>query len=273
MIATERFTALKARALKLAHTSMTYTAYEDVKGYDLVASTASLILLAGVKPTAEIRELHWAANEPQGIINAAKSSKEETLITFVPPEWKETFLNSGFSEYGILREYWIDRLRDSYAPKIDCEPILFSETEEAAAVSQSCRLLSREFFGETNASLTAWMTGCDPQARAGGARFETVLACRDGKRMIGIVSTAVYEYESAGGPICWVREVAVLPEYQGGGYGRALVESALQYGKEHGAVRAFLMADDCNIAAIALYRKIGFEPSENNVQIDLVYKP
>ena len=117
------------------------------------------------------------------------------------------------------------------------------------------------------------MTGCDPQARAGGARFETVLACRDGKRMIGIVSTAVYEYESAGGPICWVREVAVLPEYQGGGYGRALVESALQYGKEHGAVRAFLMADDCNIAAIALYRKIGFEPSENNVQIDLVYKP
>ena len=66
---------------------------------------------------------------------------------------------------------------------------------------------------------------------------------------------------------------SLLEKYGGHATAEALVESALQYGKEHGAVRAFLMADDCNIAAIALYRKIGFEPSESNVQIDLVYKP
>ena len=39
------------------------------------------------------------------------------------------------------------------------------------------------------------------------------------------------------------------------------------------ATRAFLLADDCNTSAIALYRKVGFVPSEDDVQIDLVYQP
>ena len=54
---------------------------------------------------------------------------------------------------------------------------------------------------------------------------------------------------------------------------RMLVESALQYGVDHGATNAFLLADDCNMSAIALYRKVGFTPSEDDVQIDLVYQP
>jgi ribosomal protein S18 acetylase RimI-like enzyme len=62
----------------------------------------------------------------------------------------------------------------------------------------------------------------------------------------------------------------VSPEYQGHGIGRALIESTLQYGIERGAVRSFLMADDCNAGAIALYKKIGFEPNDE-VQIDLYF--
>lgn len=273
MISLEAFGVLKERALRFAHSSFAYLEFESVYSYEVLSDSDSLILLTGIRPEAGLHDLQWAANKPDSVIAAAKRSGVETLVTFVPEAWKARFLESGFAEYGILREYWIRQLQKSYAPKMACEPILLSETAEAAAVSQSCRLQSREFFGETNESLIAWMTGCDPQAQAGGSRHETVLACRDGNRMVGIVCVSVYGYDGKHGPIVWVREVAVLPEYQGGGYGRVLVESALQYGIDHGAVRAFLLADDCNMSAIALYRKIGFEPSEDDVQIDLVYRP
>ena len=108
---------------------------------------------------------------------------------------------------------------------------------------------------------------------APGAIMQTIVTDRNGSRMVGIVSVAIYGFDTKAGPIVWLREVAVLPEHQGEGYGHALVESALQYGIDHGAVRAFLLADDCNTSAIALYRKVGFVPSEDDVQIDLVYQP
>jgi ribosomal protein S18 acetylase RimI-like enzyme len=63
-----------------------------------------------------------------------------------------------------------------------------------------------------------------------------------------------------------------MPEFQGRGCGKALLQSALAYGLEHGAKRAFLMADDCNTGAIALYRRMGFEPNMSEAQIDLIYE-
>ena len=273
MISAEEFRAFKERALKIEFSSFTYLEYETAKSYCILKNTDSLILLEGMKQEANIRDIQWAAKKPDAVISAAKRGKIETLVTFAPASWKAKFIDSGFQEFGILREYWIRNLKAFDESKILCEPILLAEAEEAAAVSQSCRLQSREFYGETKESIIAWMTGCDPQAVAGGARHETVLACRNGSRMVGIVSVAIYGFETKAGPIVWLREVAVLPEHQGEGYGRALVESALQYGIDHGAVRAFLLADDCNTSAIALYRKVGFVPSEDDVQIDLVYQP
>lgn len=273
MISQEEFLALKQRALQFAFSSFTYLEYDSVQSYQILSDTKSLILLEGIKPEADIRDLQWAAKKPEAVITTAKSGERETLVTFIPPHWKNKFLENGFTEFGILREYWIDRLKSSYEPKLVCEPILLSEATEAVAVSQSCRLQSREFYGETKESILAWMTGCDPQAKAGGAKHETVLACRNGSKMVGIVSVAIYGFDKASGPIVWLREVAVLPEYQGEGFGKALVESALQYGVDHGATNAFLLADDCNMSAIALYRKVGFTPSEDDVQIDLVYQP
>ncbi len=273
MISQEAFLALKQRALQFSFSSFTYLEYESVQSYQILSDTKNLILLEGEKTEANIRDIQWAAKKPEQVILVAKNSEKETLVTFVPQPWKKAFLENGFTEFGILREYWIDRLKTFFDPKLACEPILLSEAQEAAEVSQSCRLQSREFYGETTESILAWMTGRDPQAKAGGAKHETVLACRNGSKMVGIVSVAIYGFDKPLGPIVWLREVAVSPEYQGEGYGRALVESALQYGIDHGATRAFLLADDCNTSAIALYRKVGFAPSEDDVQIDLVYQP
>lgn len=270
MIDQTTFDALKEKALTFRFSSFEWLEFESVADYIIVEDSQERIVLRGKKKLAEINELHWAANEPGGIISAVKAQGVETLVTFVPEEWKTLFLENGFSEFGLLREYWLEPLKQAYVPKTVCQPIAPDECAEAARVTQSCRMQSREFYGETEESLREWISGNDPDASAGGAKHETVLACRVDGKIAGAICTAVYGYESKSGPIAWVREVAVLPEYQGRGFGRALIESALQYGVGRGAVRAFLMADDCNTGAIALYKKLGFEPNDE-VQIDLYF--
>ena len=273
MLTREAFDALRKRALEWEHSSFEYLEYESVASFEPLDDEDGLILLSGVKPEAGIHELHWAANMPEALIEAAKSGGEETLVSFVPADWKARFLEAGFSEFGILREYWIHDLQGTRDAKTTCRPILPDECAEAARITQECRYQSREFFGETLESTQAWLSGEDPNADAAELRHPAILACFDDGKMAGVAFTGVYGYDGKRGPVVWVRELAVSPAFQGRGYGRALMESVLQYGIDHGAKNAFLMADDCNSGAVALYRSVGFEPNEDDAQIDLVYQP
>ena len=273
MLSEQQFTSLRERALAFAHSSFTYLDFDAVEHYAVLTDSSECVLLVGEKPDAGVYELHWGANDPTPVIRAAKEAGRETLVTFVPEEWKTRFLASGFGEYGILREYWLEPLDKPFTPRIVCEPLTTADAAEAAVVTQSCRLQSREFYGESTDKIENWINAVYPEGNenAFGAQHEAVLACRDeAGKIAGVVLTAVYGYGESWGPVAWVREVAVLPEQQGKGYGRTLVESALNYCRERGAVKAFLMADDCNAHAISLYRSIGFEPSDE-VQIDLVF--
>jgi len=272
MIDQTTFDTLKEKAATFRYSSFEWLEYESVADYAVLEDSPERIVLRGRKKLTEINELQWAADEPDSVIRTAKAQGVETLVTFVPEEWKARFLDAGFSEYGMLREYWVCPLKNAYTPKTVCMPIAPDECAEAASVTQSCRMQSREFYGESEESVRAWISGNDPDAQAGGARHEAVLAFRLNGAIAGVVCTAVYGYESMKGPIAWIREVAVRPEYQGRGVGCALIESALQYGIERGAVCSFLMADDCNAGAIALYKKIGFEPNDE-LQIDLCFAP
>ena len=54
------------------------------------------------------------------------------------------------------------------------------------------------------------------------------------------------------------------------GIGRKLILKALAYGKKYNSARAFLAADECNVSGIHLYTSIGFVPSEEKSQIDMI---
>ena len=274
MLTKEAFTALRERAMAFEHTSFTYLDFEVVERYTVLADGENGVLLGGEKAEAGVYELHWGTSDPSFILRAACETGKETLVTFVPEAWKARFLAEGFTEFGILREYWLKPLDKRFTPKFVCGPITEADAAEAARVTQSCRLQSREFYGESPQKIADWINAVCPEGNenAFGAKHEAVLACRDeAGKIAGVVLTAVYGYGEAWGPVAWVREVAVLPEKQGKGYGRALVQSALNYGRERGAASAFLMADDCNAHAVSLYRSLGFAPNDE-VQIDLVYK-
>ena len=73
------------------------------------------------------------------------------------------------------------------------------------------------------------------------------------------------------GPILWIREyLAYSSRFQNKGIGRKLILKALAYGKKHNAAKAFLAADECNYPGIHLYTDIGFVPSEEKSQIDMI---
>ena len=142
MLSENEFTSLRERALAFAHSSFTYLDFEAVEHYAVLTDSSECVLLAGEKPDAGVYELHWGANDPTPVIRAAENAGRETLVTFVPEEWKARFLASGFAEYGILREYWLEPLDKPFTPRIDCEPLTTADAAEAAAASPN-PLLSR----------------------------------------------------------------------------------------------------------------------------------
>lgn len=57
----------------------------------------------------------------------------------------------------------------------------------------------------------------------------------------------------------WINSLAVLPEYQGNGYGKSLVEHSLKLLKKIGAPKVNLLIRPTNTKVQAFYEKCGFE--------------
>jgi GNAT superfamily N-acetyltransferase len=57
---------------------------------------------------------------------------------------------------------------------------------------------------------------------------------------------------------CWLEDLYVRESARRGGLGRALVEAAIELGRERGCKRIELDTNDNNDAALALYESCGF---------------
>lgn len=77
---------------------------------------------------------------------------------------------------------------------------------------------------------------------------------------VGIVRGSIDEYEDE--PIMNIGPLAILPEYQGKGLGRALLRASLQFAKENNYKRTILSVNGENERAKALYIQEGFKQVE-----------
>ncbi len=57
---------------------------------------------------------------------------------------------------------------------------------------------------------------------------------------------------------CWLEDLFVREEERGSGLGRALAGAALARARERGCARVQLDTSEANLAAVALYEKLGF---------------
>lgn len=264
------FKNIKEQLQNYKFNSMEYYDFEQLKSYDVNILNDDLLIVVGYNAENEIKEYHWAANNYTDLVEVIKCEREPILITFVPEAWKEKLICCRLQEYALYREYWINDI--SKVHKDIYEYLLINEMEikAAAQVTMECKGQSRGFHGESQEWVRSWIDGT-----GGGlvnAKEMSILVHRENDEVVGIVCVALYGHGSEQGAILWVRELAVTPRYQGKGIGRRLLNQALSYGVSHGAKRAFLMADECNYNAKKLYESIGFVPSEDEVQIDMVYE-
>lgn len=263
--------------------SMKYIEFEDVKAYDCIQNDKDLILICGRDEETGMREVHWAANEAEYLVEGLKEInhrmlKETTKLSFIPDAWVKQLCEEGYEVFAIWRDYFIHKLESCLKnfnkdEIVNYEYLPEQECQRASEVTYSCKGQSRGFTGQTEKWMREWLAGTESSASNSEAKDATVLIHRDEKGSIdGIVCTCVYGHGSPKGAIVWIREIAVNPKSQGKGIGRTLLVQALQYGKQHGAKRAFLAADENNYGAIHLYKQVGFVPSNEEGEINLISK-
>ncbi|WP_423409040.1 GNAT family N-acetyltransferase [Heyndrickxia sp. MSNUG] len=85
----------------------------------------------------------------------------------------------------------------------------------------------------------------------------------ENEKPVGVVRGADDEYEDS--PIMNIGPLAILPEYQGKGLGRALLRAAIKFSKEKGYKRCVLCVNAENEQAKALYLQEDFDQTEGVV--------
>lgn len=103
-----------------------------------------------------------------------------------------------------------------------------------------------------------WAAG--DSSSGGGATF----AATDEDRWMGLVSCFV---EDAHPNAVHLVSMWVDPAARGRGVGRRLVEAVVEWAREQGARAVHLWVADGNDAALALYRKAGFEPTGDRMPL------
>ncbi|HEX3075578.1 MAG TPA: GNAT family N-acetyltransferase [Lachnospiraceae bacterium] len=263
------FTRLQEKLNGYAFSSMEYLDYSDIEEYDIVEDNENVILLQGYHREAKCKEFHWASNSAEDVLKLL-GNERPFIITFIPHEWVDTFEKAGLVIRDAWHDYFMDSL-DSITEQDASEFLKPEDCEKASQVTISCMGQSRGFTGQTVEWVKEWITNSEEDSKESGTYNNAILTerneCND---IVGIVCTCTYGHDSKKGAIAWIREVAVNPEYQRRGIARRLIMQALSYGKSCGATRAFLAADECNIHAIHLYSSIGFRPSKENSQIDMM---
>ena len=265
----KEFNKIKSKLDSFKFTSMEYMDYEDVSGYEIEVENENIIMIYGYNREAKINEYHWATSKVEYLIEYLKE-KKDFLITFIPNEWVPNLEKVGFVICNAWHDYFMNNLDE-----IKClggyDFLTSNRCEEASKVTMMCKNQSRGFTGQTVKWMEEWINNTELSGVGTGTRNNAILIERNSDdQIIGIICVATYAHESEKGPIVWIREVAVNPSYQNKGIGRKLVLQALSYGKKYNATRAFLAADECNLSGIHLYTSIGFIPSDEESQIDML---
>ena len=255
MISENYFNALADKAKELKYSSMAYIDYSDCKDADVLSDDENMILL--YDKTRAPAMLYYATNDYKGLVERITAIPGKLRLHFVPREYAALLLNQGFIEWGEYCDFWNTALQIT-AKQIDTvdrpEYLGVDRCGEVSAISLKCRLQSRGFEGETPEWFAQWLID------------NKVIIVKDESEIIGFCCVSIYNE----GTTLWIREVAVDPAHQGKGFGKRLIEQAVIFGAESGAVKGFLAADILNKNAIGLYNKYGFLSNYSDSELQLI---
>jgi len=259
------FDIIKDKAKAFNYSSFTYIEYDDVANYDLMIDSSAIILLLGYNYESKCYQYIWAANKVDALISSLNHEKT-FFLSFIPDEWVGILEKSGFHIRNAWHDYFLYNLDDIIIKNnYDTDYLKLSEVNEASSLTMECREQSRGFTGQTPQWFINWLAS-DNEIKNTAVLVERAA---DGT-ICGILCVGTYGHDTDKGPVVWIREVAVKPDFQNKGIARKLLSQALVYGKEKGAQKAFLAVDEDNKNAIHLYKSIGFTAGMEKSEITMI---
>jgi ribosomal protein S18 acetylase RimI-like enzyme len=136
---------------------------------------------------------------------------------------------------------------------IKIERITSADNSTAEAISLLLKQLSSQEFSFSERELAALVT--DPSSSL------FLLYTED--KIAGMLTLGTYL--SPTGRKAWIEDVVVDSAYRGKGYGKMLVEHAIEYARTLSPCTLMLTSNPARIAANELYRASGFEQKITNV--------
>lgn len=255
MIHESTFERMVEKAKKHPYSSMNYVDFKDCQNAEVLFERDDLILLRDNSKTPAM--LYFATDRFEALLHVIADMPGALRLHFIPHEYAPQLEKLGFVEWGEYLDFFHDNLADTLALLgNESQPtyLKMEECEEASMVSQKCRLQSRGFEGESKEWFVDWLSE------------NKVIILRKDSKMAGFCCVCIYNE----GTTLWIRELAVAPKFQGIGLGKKLLEQALRYGVENGAVKGFLAADVLNQNAIGLYEKYGFRAKEAKGELQMI---
>lgn len=256
MISKNTFDKIFEKAKGCKYSSMNYISFDDCENAEILHDCDDLILIQDKSKTPAM--LYFATNDFEALVKIIANIPGKLRLHFVPREFAPQLGEIGFIEWAEFVDFWnkdiaktascIDSKKEAeYADKDECEAI--------AAVSKRCELQSRGFEGVSPEYVSEWLDD------------GKVIVFRKSSQIVGFCSVSVYNEGTA---TLWIRSLAVDPAYQGQGIGRNLVEQAIKYGVQNGAIKGFLAADLLNDNAIGLYNKFGLHAKVSESELQMV---
>lgn len=117
-----------------------------------------------------------------------------------------------------------------------------------------------------------WSTRAWLAEQVTSGRLSLVAALKDDV-VVGVVTTAVLPASLRLGTVWSVRDLYVAPSHRGRGTARRLLRHLVAAAEDAGAVRVSLQTESDNIAALGLYRSLGFRPVDGLVLLNLTTSP
>ena len=83
------------------------------------------------------------------------------------------------------------------------------------------------------------------------------------ERVVGMLTVGMYA--SPTGTKAWIEDVVVEEGLRGSGFGRQLMDRALEFCREKGIATVYLTSNPKRVAANSLYQRMGFVRKETNM--------
>lgn len=252
------------------YTSLQYVDADDMKNAKILIDEDMYIFL--YEELEDKIKLSWAAEskedffkgleKAQGLIFDSGVTQKKIYMEFIPEGFIEELKKLEFNIVAEFVDFWnedILNLLDNQCGTFNIRRLKDNENNIAAQITKSCMGYSRGFIGEDEEWIEEWNNSDN----------SCIFVAEKQGEIIGISCINLYGFESSKGIILWIREIAVLPSYQGQGVGSELLTYSIKWGKENGAKRSFLACDIENYRGINLYERLGYVRTDGRGQINM----